>query len=118
MLFGLIRLVVVAGVVGVLHKNGIRFAYSIGFILAFSVTAAASVCLGQNYAQSLIPSVQDGIGISNPIAYWIIGESLWTQEQFRLFFERSMLLLLCLLTAIPFVIYMEARQIRKSEPVK
>ena len=47
------------------------------FVL-FSILA--NVALSQNYTHSLIPEANDGIGISNFLAYFLIGEVRWTVD--------------------------------------
>lgn len=47
----------------------------------------ATVCLGQNYSQSLIPGSSDGIAVSNYLAYAIIGEDGWSIERFKSYFD-------------------------------
>lgn len=53
-------------------QKKIKFSTAILPLLLFSITA--NVALAQNYAQSLIPGANDGIGISNLLAYFLIGE--------------------------------------------
>ncbi|ANE45647.1 hypothetical protein SY83_04290 [Paenibacillus swuensis] len=86
-----------------LKKKGIRQPFSKGIALALGFSLLAVACLGQNYTQSLIPEVNDGIGISNPVAYWIIGEVRWTHELFKKTFEQYIYITLLLLAAYPIV---------------
>ena len=39
-----------------------------------------NVALSQNYTHSLIAEANDGIGISNFLAYFLIGEDRWTKD--------------------------------------
>jgi len=57
----------------------------------------ASLSLGTNYVAAAIPSLNDGIGIQNFLAYWIIGEDNWSIELFEKYFEYSLALSLSLL---------------------
>lgn len=83
----------------------------IGISIALSIFGAVS--LGQNYTQSLIPEANDGIGISNEIAYWIIGEDGWTQEMFRNAFELSLYVALILIVMYPIILVIETKFSRK-----
>lgn len=57
----------------------------------------STVCLAQNYTESLIPAANDGIAISNSLAYWIIGEDRWSRELFKSYFDGSVYVSLLLL---------------------
>jgi Na+-transporting NADH:ubiquinone oxidoreductase subunit NqrE len=85
------------------------FSKGIGISIALSILATGS--LGQNYTQSLIPEANDGLGISNAIAYWIIGEDRWSREMFRNAFELS--LYLSLIVIYPIVTVIETKLERK-----
>lgn len=87
------------------------FSKGMGIAIALSVLGACS--LGQNYTQSLIPEANDGLGISNSIAYWIIGEDGWSQEMFRNAFELSLYVSLALIVIYPIVTVIEAKLERK-----
>ena len=54
-------------------------------MIAFIILS--SVALGQNYTNSLIPKVNDGIGISNFLATFLLPEDGWTKEMFLSKFE-------------------------------
>jgi hypothetical protein len=43
--------------------------------------------LAHNYTVSLIPGIQDGISISNTLAYYLIGEDGWSLAKFRTAFH-------------------------------
>lgn len=90
------------------------YPYSKGIALGTGLSLLAAVCLAQNYTQSLIPEVNDGIGISNQVAYWIIGEDGWTKEMFRKSFEQSVYFTLLLLVAYPLVLIVESKSIKKA----
>lgn len=87
------------------------FSKGIGIAIALSILGAGS--LGQNYTQSLIPEANDGLGISNAIAYWIIGEDGWSQEMFRNAFELSLYISLILIVIYPIVTVIETKLQRK-----
>ncbi|MGD6831107.1 hypothetical protein ACQCT5_03020 [Sutcliffiella halmapala] len=95
-------------------RFGIPNAYSKGIALAIALSILAVIALAQNYTQSLIPEANDGMGISNSLAYWIIGEERWTNEMFRSFFEQSTYLTLALIVAYPLVLAVEARKGRQT----
>jgi len=54
-------------------------------LVLFSIVACVS--LGQNYTQSLIPRGEDGIGISNFLARYLLPEDQWSKELFLSRFE-------------------------------
>ncbi len=51
-----------------------------------------SLSLGTNYVAAAVPSLNDGIGIHNFMAYWIIGEDNWSIGLFEKYFEYSLAL--------------------------
>ena len=68
-----------------ISKRRMRMSQSIIPMLAFSILA--SVALAQNYSQSLIPGVYDGIGISNFLAAFLLPDDYWSKEMFLETFE-------------------------------
>jgi len=88
--------------------------YSKGIFLAVVFSILAVVCLAQNYTQSLIQGAEDGISISNQVAYWLIGEDNWTVERFKEWFELSIYFTLFLIVIYPIVMIAEKRLNRKN----
>ena len=74
------------------------------FVL-FSILA--NVALSQNYTHSLIPEANDGIGISNFLAYFLIGEDRWTKDLFHSRYELSTTVSIVLLTVYCLVLVFE-----------
>ena len=68
-----------------------------GLIVVILLSVVANICLAQNYTQSLIPEVNDGIGISNFVANWILGEDNWSTDTFKAYFENSIIITLVLI---------------------
>ncbi len=68
--------------------------WSKGVLVLFLFSMFINVALSQNYIASLIPN-SEGIGISNPLAYWVIGEDNWAQrwspQLFRAVYDASTL---------------------------
>jgi hypothetical protein len=95
------------------RRSGVKHPYSKGIALAIALSAVATVCLAQNYTQSLIPGAEDGIGISNRVAYWLIGEDLWSTDRFRAYFMNAVSVTLVLIAAYPLVLSMEAARARR-----
>jgi uncharacterized membrane protein len=108
MLFVLVSLIFIAVSVLVWRACGVRNPYSKGVLLALLITVVAAVCLAENYATSLIPEANDGIGLSNPMAYWIIGEDGWSRESFKAWYVKSVYLTLLLIVAYPVVLTLES----------
>jgi hypothetical protein len=90
-------------------KAGTANPFSKGIAMAIALSIVALVCLAQNYSESLIPEASDGIGISNPLAYWIIGEGNWSVELFRARFEQSIFVSLSLIILYPLAVLAESR---------
>lgn len=71
-------------------------------LLAFAILS--SVALGQNYTQSLISEVNDGIGVSNFLARFILGDDGWSTalflEQFELYIWISLVLIVIYFVAV------------------
>ena len=65
----------------VVLKKIVKFSTAVLPLMLFSILA--NVALAQNYTHSLIPEANDGIGISNRLAYFIIGDDRWSPELFR-----------------------------------
>ncbi len=74
-----------------------KHACTAGVMFLTCVSALSSICLSQNYILSVTPGYHDGIGISNPIAYWIIGEGVWTPGRFEQYFTNAITITLFLL---------------------
>lgn len=47
----------------------------------------STICLGINYVAAAVPSLNDGIGIQNFLAYWIIGDDNWSVQLFKGYFN-------------------------------
>ena len=83
----------------------IKFSSSILILLLFSVIA--NVALAQNYTQSLIPEANDGMGISNKLAYMIIGEVRWSHELFQSMYNDSTIISIVLLIVYLLILVLE-----------
>jgi len=57
-------------------------------LLMFSILSTS--CLGQNYTQSLIPGIYDGISVSNSVAFFILGDDQWSHEKFERYYDVSL----------------------------
>jgi hypothetical protein len=93
----------------VMSNVGTINVYSKGIMFCIGLSLLATICLAQNYTQSLILEVNDGLSISNRIAWWIIGEDGWSIELFRNSFEQSMYVSLYLIIFYPFVLFGESK---------
>ncbi|KIL35190.1 hypothetical protein SD71_15435 [Cohnella kolymensis] len=81
-------------------------------VTGFSIVSA--LCLAQNYTQSLIPEANDGIEISNRIAYWIIGDDGWSTDRFKKSFDQSIYFTLFLIVVCPFIVLIESKVTKRS----
>ncbi|MEK5057909.1 hypothetical protein [Paenibacillus sp. FSL H7-0326] len=113
MLFMFVSLIFIIVSIFTFRKVRISNPYSKGFALAIVLSIVAIVCLAQNYTQSQIPEANDGIGISNQVAYSIIGDDGWSQDKFRDIFEKSTFFTLILIVAFPFVLIVESKLKKK-----
>lgn len=68
-----------------------------------------TICLEQNYTASLIIGSNDGIGITNSISYFIIGESNWSVETFKTYFMSAVYISICLVCLLIVSLIYEAR---------
>ncbi|MEH7254829.1 hypothetical protein V7111_22225 [Neobacillus niacini] len=83
MVFILLLYGIIAGVF--ISKRKMKMSQAVIPMIAFAILS--SVALGQNYTTSLIPEVNDGIGISNFLAAFLLPEAGWTKEMFLSKFE-------------------------------
>jgi hypothetical protein len=84
--------------------------FSKAFLVLVLFSIIVNISLAQNYTQSLIPEVNDGIGISNDLAYWAIGEGGWSIEQFRTVYNGSTTLSIILVIVYAFILVFEKRK--------
>jgi hypothetical protein len=108
-------IVLVGVTIALIKKFGVSNPYSKGVGIAVALSILAVISLAQNYTHSLIPGANDGIGISNRLAYWIIGEDGWSQEEFKNSFERSTYISLFLIAAYPIVLLIESKSKSKTD---
>ncbi|EPD53287.1 hypothetical protein HMPREF1210_01018 [Paenisporosarcina sp. HGH0030] len=83
MIFIILLYGIIAGVF--ISKRKMKMSQAVIPMIAFAILS--SVALGQNYTKSLIPEVNDGIGISNFLATFLLPEDGWTKEMFLSKFE-------------------------------
>ena len=101
MVFVSVFLIFVVGLFSFLSRLTDSFKFSKTILVLALLSITANISLAQNYSHSLVPGVNDGIGISNRIAYWIITDdnwgNRWSVELFKTFYDRSSILLLIVL---------------------
>lgn len=83
MVFIILLYGIIAGIV--ISKRKMKMSQAVIPMIALAILS--SVALGQNYTQSLISEVNDGIGISNFLAKFLLSEDGWTKEMFLSKFE-------------------------------
>jgi hypothetical protein len=83
MVFIILLYGIIAGIF--ISKRKMKMSQAVIPMIAFAILS--SVALGQNYTNSLIPEVNDGIGISNFLARFLLPEDGWTKELFLSKFE-------------------------------
>lgn len=117
MLYATLTLLAVLLVAGVLKRLGAKAVYSTALLLSVLLSLVANFGLGQNYFYNLIPGIHDGgLCISNRVAYFIIGDGLWTQARFRIAFERSVWITLLLIVAYAAAKIAESKTERSKSP--
>ncbi|MEH7225782.1 hypothetical protein V7112_18380, partial [Bacillus sp. JJ1566] len=83
MTFVMVLYGIIAGVF--ISKRKMKMSQAVIPMIAFTILS--SVALGQNYTMSLIPEANDGIGISNFLATFLLPDDGWTKEMFLSKFE-------------------------------
>lgn len=68
---------------------GEEFMLSKALVPLILICFISTICLGVNYVASAVPSLNDGIGIQNFLAYWIIGDDNWSVQLFKDYFNNS-----------------------------
>ncbi|WP_206098764.1 hypothetical protein [Paenibacillus paeoniae] len=94
---------------------GISEPYSKGIALAAAFSLLGLGCLAHNHAISLVAEANDGIGISNPIVYMIIGEDRWSVQLFESYFNGAIVLNFLMIVAYPVVLTMEKKRSGKRK---
>lgn len=89
--------------------------WSKGILVIFLFSLFINAALSQNYVASLIPD-EEGIGILNPLAYWVIGEDnwahRWTPQLFRSVYDASTLVSVSLLFLYAVLLVIEEKTAR------
>lgn len=80
-------------------------------MIAFSILS--SIALGQNYTMSFIPEINDGLGISNFLAAFLLPEDGWTQEVFLSKFELYLGISIVLILLYFILVIIENKKINK-----
>ncbi|AKS39310.1 hypothetical protein NP92_04560 [Anoxybacillus gonensis] len=79
----------------------------------FFVSIVCSISLALNYYQSLKPNTE-GIGISNVIAYWLLGEDawapVWTIQLFKKAYSISLWITLILFVFLIILLFMKRKE--------
>ncbi|AGT30731.1 hypothetical protein M493_01980 [Geobacillus genomosp. 3] len=79
----------------------------------FFVSIVCSISLALNYYQSLKPNTE-GIGISNVIAYWLLGEDawapVWTIQLFKKAYSISLWITLILFGLLIILLFMKRKE--------
>jgi len=97
-------------------QKKVKFSTALLPVLLFSIVA--NVALAQNYTQSLIPEANDGMGISNRLAYFLIGDDRWSHELFRSAYNLSTTITIVFLIVYSLVLVLERVYKRKEVSVK
>lgn len=106
MMFMLIVLLVFVIYFIIFYKRQGTVSRPIFILLLFSIIT--SISLAENYISSLIPQINDGIGVSNDLAKWIITDDVrWTHELFKQYYISSVNISLLLLVIYSVVVLFE-----------
>jgi hypothetical protein len=90
--------------------------YSTGILPLLLFSIVANVALSQNYTQSLIPEANDGIGISNSLAAFLISEEHWSHELFKTYYLNSTSISIVLI--VVYMIFLALENIRSFDREK
>lgn len=96
-------------IITLFKRAGVAKPYSSLMLIATLFSVISTVCLAENYIQSLVPGIQDGISVSNPLAYYWIGDDRWTHAKFQAAFEYGVLASVLCLTAYIAATILESR---------
>jgi hypothetical protein len=112
-LYHLFVLVVIILIYVLFRKTGVSYPLSriLHLLLIFCVLATA--CLGQNYTQSLIPDIHEGISVSNSLAFFIMGDDKWSHEKFKSYFDGFLTASLVVMALYIIALLWESNQNRK-----
>ena len=96
---------IVYSVIATILVNKRKITLSQAFIPIIFFTIICTIALGQNYTMSYMqPPINDGIGISNFLAAFILPEDGWSYEMFKLYFTSylwlSIILVICYVVSI------------------
>ncbi|AST00162.1 hypothetical protein B9L19_13505 [Geobacillus thermocatenulatus] len=84
----------------------------------FFVSVVCSISLALNYYESLKPSTE-GIGISNVIAYWLLGEDawapVWTIQLFKKAYFISLWITFILFGFLIILLFMKRKQSKTKD---
>ncbi len=78
-----------------ISKRKIKMSQAVIPMIAFAILSSAA--LGQNYTVSLIPEANDGIGVSNFLASFLLPADGWTTEIFLSKFESYLMISIALI---------------------
>ena len=78
-------------------QNRKKFKLSKELLPLIFISLISMMCLGVNFVAAAVPSLNDGIGIHNFIAYGIIGENNWSINLFNSYFINSIYISLFLI---------------------
>lgn len=111
--------IVVTVIIGLLFKySRLSHPFSRAVLMLIILNVIASICLLENIVQNQNPVLNDGIGITNSLAYLIIGEDGWSHELFKSAFDQSIFMTKILLAVYLILLITEEkwpRKKRKSE---
>lgn len=97
-----------------LHKQADKYKFSKTILILLMVSVLANVSLAQNYTQSLIPGIEDGIGISNKLAYYIITDdgwgNYWSKELFYRAYDYSITVSGIIIILFIILLFMESKR--------
>lgn len=115
MLYVIGCLLILSALAAIFKTAAVPSAWSKTALLAVIMSVVANVALVDTVAYNAYPELNDGIGIPNSIAYWIIGEDRWSIERFQAVLNLSVWCTIAAALLFAFVTIWEA--IRKQRAV-
>lgn len=92
-------------------KRKIKMSQAVIPLLAFALVA--TIALGQNYTVSVVADLNDGIGITNFLAAFLLPSKGWTSALFLARFEQYLILSLAMIIFYIVALVLDAKMLNK-----
>ena len=111
----IILIIFIVGYTLLIFRKKEKKEYSRIILITIIISILANLALLENYLSNLTnQNLNEGICISNNIAYLIIGEDRWSINSFHDYFNNSLIISGILLIAYIVLIYIEQKSYKKK----